>query len=182
MANQIEQTKKTCARQVIALVQILFLVACLLPCIDCGPDLQSGDPGFPDFEAGRQYGLTILLFGWSGGNNGVPWCANVFLAVSLFCFAKKQIRLAILLSGIASLLGLSTWWARRYDTLLVGYYVWQLSMFASFGGAIWAARSSGRLAVVEDAPLGGGFRRAPYPSGELSAASSCPSNSPPART
>jgi hypothetical protein len=78
-------TVKTVERTVIGLVCLLFLLACFLPCIDCGLEFPSSDPGFPDFTAGWHFGLLILLFGWSGGNHGVPWSANVFLALGLLC-------------------------------------------------------------------------------------------------
>lgn len=123
-------------------VGVLFILACFLPCIDGGPEVVSSDPGFPDFESGWHFGLEILLFGWGGGNNGVPWAANVFLAFGLVCLWSRWLRLAAVQGFIASLLGLTTWWARRYDTMMVGYYFWQASQLVLAGGALWAARSS----------------------------------------
>jgi hypothetical protein len=130
------------ASRVIVVVLVLYGAACLLPCIDGGPDTQSGDPGFPDFEAGWQFGLLILLFGWGGGNNGVPWSANVFWAAGVFCLAKGCYRLATTAGVIAAALGLTTWWIRRYDTMMVGYYIWQASLLLLAVGAAWIARGS----------------------------------------
>src|SRR5262245_15424348 len=105
MANGLERHQ----RLVIGLVGLLFLLACFLPCIDCGPEVPSSDPGFPDFTAGPHFGLEILLFGWSGGNNGVPWSANVFLALGLLCLWNRQPATAGALGILASALGLTTW-------------------------------------------------------------------------
>src|SRR5437764_12106344 len=103
------KSRKSPDSKIFAWVCLLFLFACFLPCIDCGSEVPSSDPGWPDFTAGCHVGLEILLFGWSGGNNGVPWSANVFLALGLFCLGKRQRRTAGALGVIASVLGLTTW-------------------------------------------------------------------------
>ena len=133
--------------KVIGLVCLLFLVACLLPCIDCGKEVPSSDPGWPDSTAGSHFGLEILLFGWSGGNNGVPWSANVFMALGLFCLWKRRHREAGVLAIIASSLGLTTWLMNSFSSphdihVKVGYYFWQASLFALAIGAMWARRKN----------------------------------------
>ena len=107
---------------------LLFAGACFLPCIDCGPEVRSSDPGFPSLDSDWHFGLAILLFGWSGSNNGVPWSANVFWLAGIFSLFFGRFRVAIVVGAIATLLGLTTWWARGYDTMLIGYYVWQVSL------------------------------------------------------
>jgi hypothetical protein len=139
--------------KVIGLVCLLFLLACWLPCIDCGPEVPSSDPGFPDFTAGWHFGWVILLVGWNGGNHGVPWSANVFLALGLLCLWLRQPRAAALLGTVASVLGLTTWalnsFSRPHDYhMLVGYYFWQASLLVSAAGALWASRRSVQEAKV----------------------------------
>jgi hypothetical protein len=140
-------------RKVIGLTCLLFLLACLLPCIDCGPEVPSSDPGWPDFESGWHFGLTILLLGSDGGNNGVPWSANVFLALGLICLVYPKPRAAAVCGVIASVLGLTTWWVRRDDVLLVGFYAWQASLFALAGGAIRMIRTTaGQSETMDSLP------------------------------
>lgn len=112
----------------------LFVLACLLPCIACEPHCC----GVLDFEGGSHLGLSILLLGWGGGNNGVPWSGNVFLVLGLACLWFRWFRTAAVMGGIAAVLGLTTWWVRRFDTMMVGYYVWQASQLVLVGGAVWA--------------------------------------------
>jgi hypothetical protein len=138
--------RTTPERKVIGLVCLLFLIACFLPCIDCGPEVPSSDPGFPDFTAGRHFGLTILLFGWQGANNGVPWSANVFLALGLIVLWIRQPRVAVAFGLTASVLGLSTWllnsFSRPHDyQVKVGYYFWQASQLTLTVGALWLSRN-----------------------------------------
>jgi hypothetical protein len=108
------------------------------------------DLDFHYFDRGSHYGLEILLLGWGGGNNGVPWSANVFLAFGLVCLWGQWLRAAVVFGAIASVLGLTTWWVCRYDTLMVGYYVWQASQLVLVGGTIGAIRrfASQRAAVA----------------------------------
>jgi len=138
---------KTPERTVIGWVCLLFLLACFLPCIDCGPEVPSSDPGFPDFTAGWHLGLLILLFGWSGGNHGVPWSANVFLALGLLCLWFRRYRTAGVLGIVASGLGLTTWslnwFSRPHDYhVMVGYYCWQASQLVLAVGALWAGQAA----------------------------------------
>ncbi len=119
-------------------IAIFFLLACCLPCLDGGP----AAPDSWDFEAGLIYGWVILLVGWEGGNNGVPWSANVFLFGGLFCLWKGWYRTALCLGIVASVLGLTTWWVRRYDRLTIGYYVWQMSLLSLALGSALARRKS----------------------------------------
>jgi hypothetical protein len=119
----------------------LYLAACFLPCIDCGPVVDGWGDG------GTHNGLVLLLLGGSGGNNGVPWSANVFLALGLLCLWSGGPRAAAALGVLASLLGLTTWWVRRDNTFLVGYYAWQASQLVLAGGSMWVARKSAGRAV-----------------------------------
>jgi hypothetical protein len=149
-ADQAADVARTTARAVL----LLYLAACLTPAIDCGPSVPSSDPGFPDFDAGWHWGLEILLFGWAGGNNGVPWSANVFLAIGLIGLRARWFRVAAASGSIAIVLGLSTWWVYRYSHchLLVGYYLWQGSLTALCLGASWAyrrTRDSEDIAAIE---------------------------------
>lgn len=124
-------------------VCFLYLLACFLPCVDCGPGFEGSDPGFPDIEAGWHFGLLILLFGWDRSNIW-PWSANVFLALGLVCLWRNRLRSAFWLGILASGLGLTAWWVRRYDTLMTGYYLWQASLLALAIGAAFAIRRSAR--------------------------------------
>ena|SRR5947209_10093590 len=136
--------QKALERKVIGVVCLLFLLACFLPCIDCGPEVPSSDPGFPDFTAGCHFGLAILLLGWDGGNNGVPWSANVFLALGLLCLWVRQSRAAGVLGVMASGLGLTTWLLNSFPRahnyhVLFGYYFWQASQLVLAAGGLWAS-------------------------------------------
>lgn len=113
----------------------LYFMACWLPAIYVDDGVSSSsDLGFKD---GSPIGLLILLFGYSGGNNGIPWSANVFLAVGIICLLNRSIRLAAVWSSVASLLGLTTWWVWGYKSLLIGYYLWQASLIVFAVGACW---------------------------------------------
>src|SRR5262245_51807458 len=95
--------------KVIHAVYILFVLACILPCVDGGPRLPPSDLDFDPYS-GWHFGLAILLFGWgSGGNYSVPWSANVFLAIGLPFLAFRRYRTAAALGFIASALGMTTW-------------------------------------------------------------------------
>jgi hypothetical protein len=123
----------------VGVVVLLYGVACLLPAIDCGPAVPSGDPGNVfDFESGGHLGLELLLFGWGGGNNGVPWSANVALALGLLGLWAGRYRDALLAGAVATALGLTTSWVRGHNALLSGYYLWQGSHLALAVGAGWA--------------------------------------------
>lgn len=128
-------------------VCLLYLLACFLPCVDCGPTIPIGEDQFPDIDKGQIAGLGILLFGWGGGNNGVPWSANVFFAFGIACLWSKWFHAALWSGILATLLGLTTWWVRRYDTLMIGYYLWQASLLALAVGAAFAIRQSARKPV-----------------------------------
>jgi len=119
-------------RAVVA-VGLLYGLACLLPAIRCRAGAAPAD-GW-DFEWGRHPGLALLLWGWGGGNNGAPWSANVALALGAWCLLAGRRRAALLGGVLAAVLGLTTWWVRRSDTLLVGYYLWQASHLALAAGA-----------------------------------------------
>jgi hypothetical protein len=132
-------------RKVVGLTCLLFLAACFLPCVDTGTRGPTGDPSFPDPSEGRQFGLVILLFGWGGGNHGVPWSANVFLALGVVCILSGHSRTAAGFGVVASVLGLTTWLINSFSRPfsvhpLVGYYFWQASQFVFAGGALWASR------------------------------------------
>jgi hypothetical protein len=142
MANDATETRDNLVGGVGLAVVALWLLACLLPCVDCGPAIPYGELDFGVFDRGSHVGLEILLFGWSGGNNGLPWSANLFLVFGLLCLWTRRLRRAVVLGTIASVLGLTTWWVRRYDTLMVGYYFWQSSQLVLVGGTIWAIRRS----------------------------------------
>jgi hypothetical protein len=138
-------------RTVISWACLLFLLACFLPCIDCGPEMPSSDPGWADFTAGSHFGL--MLFGWSGGNHGVPWSANVFVALGLLCLQLRRYRAAGVLGIVASSLGLTTWslnwFSRPHDYhVMVGYYCWEASQLMLAVGALWA----GGVVLREPAP------------------------------
>jgi hypothetical protein len=144
---------------------LLYVLACLLPCIDCGPDFQTSDPGWPDLEKGWHWGLPLLLFGHSGGNNGVPWSANVFFAAGLLCLRREWDRAALGLGLLATALGLTIWWIRRDDHLLVGYYLWQASLMVLVVAAALACVRSPRRAhsIAPALPQGIPHRSNPPP-------------------
>jgi hypothetical protein len=130
-------------------VSLLYLLACILPCVNCGPEFYGSDPGFPDFEGGWHFGLTILLFGWDRGNFW-PWSANVFLALGLICLWRKRLRTASWLGVLGSALGLTAWWVRRHNTLMIGYYVWQASLLVLTVGAAVAFRKQNLAENTQD--------------------------------
>ena len=123
-------------------VFLLYVAACLTPAIDRGPRIVEslGDVAGADFDGRYSFGLEILLFGWCGGNNGVPWSANVFLTIGWWCLVARRFRAAAVSGSVALLLGLTTWWVYRYATLVVGYYLWQGSILILLLGACWAYR------------------------------------------
>jgi hypothetical protein len=137
-------------------VAVLYVLAYFLPCVYCGPAVAYGDLDFSVFERGYHFGLEILLLGWGGGNNGLPWSANVVLAAGWFCPWTRRLRMTAALGLIAILLGLTTWWARRHDTLMVGYCFWQASHFVLFVGALWTLRRSARQLVWEGSHITSG--------------------------
>jgi hypothetical protein len=148
-------------RQVIVWVCLLFVLACFLPCIDCGEEVPSSDPGFPDFTAGLHFGLVILLLGWSGDNNGVPWSANVFLALGLASLGFRRYRTAAVLGIIASTLGLTTLALNRFSRShdiepLVGYYFWQGCQLVLAVGALWARQAVQPDPKADNAAADGG--------------------------
>jgi hypothetical protein len=112
-------------------VGILYAWACLTPAISDGGPASSD----LDFMSGPHCGLEILLFGWGGGNNGVPWSANVVLGLGLLALAGRRFRLACALGVVASALGLTTWWVWGYRSLRIGYFFWQASLVALAVGA-----------------------------------------------
>jgi hypothetical protein len=130
----------TAGKVTICLACLLYVAACVLPCIDGGEPVVDSDPGFPDFEAGPQFGILILLCGYTGGNNGVPWSANVVWALGLLCIWQKRFRPAAALGMVATALGLTTHWARPGDKLLAGYFFWQTSLLMVAVGPLIALR------------------------------------------
>jgi hypothetical protein len=151
MATDLSRPDAAVGGLVVLAVFGLYQVACFLPSIDCGPPIvnSSGDVAGSDLlgERGSHAGLELLLVGWCGGNNGVPWSANVFLLLGWACLMLRRLRAGAAFGFIATVLGLTTWWVRRHDTLMVGYYVWQASHFVLAGGALWAIRSSRQLPI-----------------------------------
>jgi hypothetical protein len=137
MATHLPRTEPASVFVVAMAVLALFGVACFLPCIDGGPHRPPSDLDF-HLDSGWHFGLEILLFGWSGSNNGLPWSANVVLLLGLGCLVVRLRRAAAVLGFIATVLGLTTWWVRPHETMMVGYYVWQASHMVLAGGALWA--------------------------------------------
>jgi hypothetical protein len=113
----------------------LYLAACFTPAINVDDGIPKSDL---DFRDGSPIGLVILLFGWTGGNNGIPWSANVFLGLGWVALLARQHRAAFVLGTIASALGLTTWWVWGYGRVLLGYYLWQASLMLLAAGG-WAA-------------------------------------------
>jgi hypothetical protein len=123
--------RRRVVRGTLLAVGVLYAWACLTPAINDG-----GPPSSDlDFLSGPHIGLEILLFGWQGGNNGVPWSANVVLGLGLLALAGGRFRLACTLGGVATALGLTTWWVWGYRSLSVGYFLWQGSLVALAVGA-----------------------------------------------
>jgi hypothetical protein len=116
-------------------VLLLYVAACLTPVARIDDGIPTSDL---DFKDGSPIGLVVLLFGWTGGNNGLPWSANVVLALGMLFLLLGRLRLAAVAGAVASLLGLTTWWVLRYSPLLVGYYLWQASLLLLAVGAGWA--------------------------------------------
>src|SRR2546421_13122978 len=110
MARMSEDTVEaycTCVLPTLFGVVALYAVACLAPAIYVDDGKSTSDL---DFKTGSPPGLMILLFGWSGGNNGIPWSANVFLAIGLVALVAARFRAAFLIGSVAAILGLTTWW------------------------------------------------------------------------
>ena len=114
----------------------LYLAACFTPAIYVDDGIPTSDL---DFKDGSPIGLIILLFGWTGGNNGIPWSSNVFLGLGLVALLARRPRAAFVLGTIASALGLTTLWVWGSGRLLLGYYLWQISLvlLAAGGWATW---------------------------------------------
>ena len=132
--------RRTVFRTVLT-VAILYGLACLTPAIRVDDGKPSGDL---DFKIGTVPGLMILLFGWEGGNNGIPWSANVFLGLGLLALAGRRFRVACTLGSAATVLGLTTVWVRGYKNLHVGYFLWQASLATlavRAGVAAWRSRA-----------------------------------------
>jgi hypothetical protein len=144
--------------KVICCACLLFISACFLPCIDRGPWTPSSDPPAFDFTAGWHFGLEILLLGWGGENNGVPWSANVFFALGLWCLWARLPRTASALGIVATGLGLTTWslnwFARESDYhVMIGYYFWQGSLLVLAAGGLWASQREGQEPQVQKPDL-----------------------------
>src|SRR4051812_26174271 len=104
------------------IVALLYAAACFTPAIRVDDGIPSSDL---DFKLGTVPGLFILLLGWTGGNNGVPWSANVFLGGGLLLLALKRFRGAAVLGVLAAALGLTTCWVWGAGNLRLGYFLWQ---------------------------------------------------------
>jgi hypothetical protein len=126
-----EERSGFCFR-VLFFVAALYGAACFTPAIYVDDGCATSDL---DFRIGSPWGLEILLLGWGGRNNGIPWAANVFLLFGLAMFRARWFRTAFVLGIIASLLGLTTWWVWGFRSLLVGYYLWQASLIVLAVGA-----------------------------------------------
>jgi hypothetical protein len=131
-------------------VMAFYVAACFTPAIYVDDGISTSDL---DFKEGSPIGLVILLFGWSGGNNGIPWSANIFLALGLPPLLLGRFRAAFVLGGIASALGLTTWPVWGYDRMLAGYYLWQASLLSLTTGAGYAAWRQSRLRTGEPARI-----------------------------
>jgi hypothetical protein len=128
------------------LLAVCYAAACMTPVVRLDDGIPTSDL---DFKNGSPIGLIVLLFGWTGGNNGIPWSANVFLALGLFCLWIGQYRRALALGIIANVLGLMTWWVLRYYPLLIGYYLWQSSLLILLAGSGWVCRRARRVPGAE---------------------------------
>lgn len=120
-----------------ALIAVCYAAACMLPVVRLDDGIPTSDL---DFKNGSPIGLEVLLLGWTGGNNGIPWSANVFLILGLLCLWGGRYRRALTFGIAANVLGLTTWWVVRYSPLLIGYYFWQTSLLVLLAGAGWICR------------------------------------------
>jgi hypothetical protein len=126
----------------------LYIAACLTPAIYVDDGVPTSDL---DFKTGSPIGLILLLFGATGGNNGIPWSANVFLGLGLLALWMRRFPAAFALGSIASALGLTTLWVWGYGRVLVGYFLWQASLAALAAGAGWAIwRAPNVIAAIDD--------------------------------
>jgi hypothetical protein len=117
---------------VLAAVLALYLTACFTPAVIANVAGFSGGPG-----GGRivpPVGWLTLIFGWIVP---VPWSANFFLLAGLILLMVNRPVVASVLGIVASLLGLTAWlhlspnWDKSpLESLLVGYYLWQVSLIA----------------------------------------------------
>ncbi len=91
------------------------------------------------FSTGTVYGFTALMAGWAPPMT-LPWSANLLLLAGWVLLLWRENADAAMVLGIAAaLLGLTSLIFIPTDELLVGYYLWQLSLvlFARGSFAIW---------------------------------------------
>jgi len=115
---------------------VFYFLACITPAIFVDDGIPRSDL---DFRDGSPFGITLLLLGWTRKDGVVPWSANFFLVLGLLALLVRFYRVTFVLGGVASALGLTTWWLWGYDRMLIGYYFWQSSLLLLTVGAGWEA-------------------------------------------
>jgi len=122
-------------RVFLGILVFLYIPACFIEAV--------GEPGPSSVT-----GFTCLLYGWRVFPPA--WVANVFLFAGIIFIWYKEYKVAAWLGLTGALLGLSMWFfVDSLGTgLLVGYYFWQISLFAFFFLA-YLLQKEWDIAVVE---------------------------------
>lgn len=132
----------TVARVVLSLFSgVLYIGACAAPVIHLKGE----------FLPLKFTGLDALMYGWVPLFT-IPWSANIFLAVGWILLLCNQNKLALGFGIAATLAGLTTW--AFFQTLLVGYYLWQTSLLALPLSALLMSRRSSRPTCPDPFPTG----------------------------
>jgi hypothetical protein len=87
-------------------------------------------------DDGNMPGLGALVLGWMWDRSVYAWSANLFLLFGVLCLLSRRFGLASVIGYAAAALALTSWFINR--RLLIGYYLWQVSLFSLALGAQWA--------------------------------------------
>ena len=133
-------------------VWALYLAACVAPAVDIS---YEGTNHMALFRPQDVPGFIALLVGWEKPRT-LPWSANLFFVAGWICLCRKNAVAALILGIAAALLGLTSWIfiPEPYNNLLVGYYLWQLSLvlFALGSFLIWHRTEIEKQSSESNAP------------------------------
>ena len=131
MANDGLKTKAAASWYVASLVAVtmgLYLAACCLPATDLGDSLDFGTSDAGPYEPpAPSPGWMHVVFGVMSGKGLPAWSANIVLCAGVVCLILRRIGAATALGVAATVLGLTTLTAFKYNHVYSGYYVWQTS-------------------------------------------------------
>jgi hypothetical protein len=114
-------------------VGALYAVALFAPAIKA----DEGGRACTAIRLGTLPGWETLVFGWVPPLT-IPWSANLLLLLGWILLLRARYRPAMRLGVAAMLAGLTTlalWPLEGWETLRVGYYFWQASLFVFAWGS-----------------------------------------------